>query len=673
MSRARDFPRRVQIARASFWDQGHVPANLVDEAIARSWRRCAEIGLPAKRSPDLEHLAERALAERRERNRLLLTQALPEIESLYEQIANTHSTVLLADDQGLILHSLGDTDFIAKAKRVALEPGAFWNEENQGTNAIGTALVERAPVTVHGSEHYCESNQFLACSAVPILEPCGNALGILDVSGDYRSRQMHTIALVRMSARLIENRLLATRYSDEVVLHFHARPELVGTLGEGIAVFSAAGELLAANRNGQVQLGVDLYAGGRHHFAGLFALPFGVMLGQARRNIQDTLPLVLQNGVRLHARVCVGAALGPGGLAVPGSDIGRKGVVSKRDHKSQITLDVLDLGDACMGTAIAKARKALGKDLPVLIEGETGVGKELFATAIHNSGLRCDKPLVTVNCAAIPENLIEAELFGYEEGAFTGARRKGAIGKIRQAHGGTLFLDEIGDMPLPLQAHLLRVLQEREVTPLGSAKSYPVDILVISATNRRLREEVAAGTFRSDLYYRLNGLLIRLPALRERTDMEQLVRCILLSESENRPPEIAPDVLGIFRRHPWPGNVRQLHNVLHMALVMRDLEPFIRREHLPEDFLDEWEEAEAGEPAFLAPAPEKPARRSLKAIEAAAIKNAIEANDGNISAAARQLGIGRNTLYRRLRDLTPPVQSADVIIPLSERAARSDA
>lgn len=672
MSRARDFPRRVQIARASFWDQGRVPASLVDEAIARSWRRCADIGLPAKRSPDLEHLAERALAERRERNRLLLTQALPEIEGLYEQIANTHSTVLLADDQGLILHSLGDTDFIAKAKRVALEPGAFWNEEHQGTNAIGTALVERAPVIVHGLEHYCESNQFLTCSAAPILDPCGNALGILDVSGDYRSRQMHTIALVRMSARLIENRLLATRYSGDVVLHFHARPELVGTLGEGIAVFSAAGELLAANRNGQVQLGVDPHTGGRHHFAGLFALPFGVMLGQARRNIQDTLPLVLQNGVRVHARVCVGAALGPGGLAVPGSDIGRQGGVSKRDHKSQITLDALDLGDACMRTAIAKASKALGKDLPVLIEGETGVGKELFAAAIHNSGLRRDKPLVTVNCAAIPENLIEAELFGYDEGAFTGARRKGAIGKIRQAHGGTLFLDEIGDMPLQLQAHLLRVLQEREVTPLGSAKSHPVDILVISATNRRLREQVAAGTFRSDLYYRLNGLLIRLPALRERTDIEQLVRRILLSESENRPPELSPDVLQIFRHHPWPGNVRQLHNVLHMALVMRDREPFIRREHLPEDFLDEWEEVEACEPVFSAPASEKPAKRSLKAIEAAAIKNAMEANDGNISAAARQLGIGRNTLYRRLRDLPSPAQSADVIIPPSERAARSD-
>jgi transcriptional regulator with PAS, ATPase and Fis domain len=303
----------------------------------------------------------------------------------------------------------------------------------------------------------------------------------------------------------------------------------------------------------------------------------------------------------------------------------------------------------------------LNRDIPILILGETGTGKELLARAIHCDSERAKQPFVAVNCASIPETLIEAELFGYEEGAFTGARRKGAVGKILQANGGTLFLDEIGDMPLALQAHLLRVLQERQVTPLGSGKSVAVDVSIICATHRNLREMIERQQFREDLFYRLNGLAVRLPALRERGDLMALVRRILDREAPSRHLQVAPEVAECFERYPWPGNVRQLFNVLRTAVVMAGNGPLIEREHLSDDFLaDSITPQQAGmaasapAPAPLAVAPPASApaaasTRSLEEMEMQAIQHAVELAGGNISEASKQLGVSRNTIYRKLR------------------------
>jgi transcriptional regulator with PAS, ATPase and Fis domain len=293
---------------------------------------------------------------------------------------------------------------------------------------------------------------------------------------------------------------------------------------------------------------------------------------------------------------------------------------------------------------VAKTKRVIGRDIPVLIIGETGTGKELFARAIHHEGPRRNCPFVALNCAAIPEGLIESELFGYEEGAFTGAKRKGATGKVLQANGGTLFLDEIGDMPLNLQARLLRVLQDRQVTPLGSSKSYSVDIHVVCATHRKLRELVAGGGFRADLYYRLNGLVIYLPPLRQRGDIGQLVQRLLDRESvRTGPVSVSPDVMSLFESHPWPGNVRQMANLLRAAVAMLEGETVITRAHLSEDFL---EDTRCGPELAAQP---MPLEGDLGSLELAAIRRALEAHGGNVSAAARQLGISRNTLYRKLK------------------------
>ncbi|WP_409526783.1 sigma-54-dependent Fis family transcriptional regulator [Pseudomonas paracarnis] len=288
------------------------------------------------------------------------------------------------------------------------------------------------------------------------------------------------------------------------------------------------------------------------------------------------------------------------------------------------------------GESRAPAERLLEKDIPLLIHGETGVGKEVFVKALHQASSRSRQALIAVNCAAIPAELVESELFGYEKGAFTGANQKGSIGLIRKADKGTLFLDEIGDMPLPTQARLLRVLQERCVQPVGSSEVFPVDLRIISATNRALRELVQAGRFREDLYYRIGGLTLELPPLRERTDKQALFQQLWQQHREpNQWAGLSAEVLRLFEQHPWPGNLRQVSSVLQVALAMAEEQP-IRAEHLPDDFFVD----------LQATVPQSKPEHLDERLD---LSQRLEAVGGNISHLARELGVSRNTLYKRLR------------------------
>ena len=620
--------------------------------IDQSHQRSRSFGIAVDDAPDCSGLAAGQLQGMLEESRLLFQQAAPVMETLYGQIANTHSMVLLTSAQGVVLHSLGDSDFLEKASRVALVPGMDWSEQTKGTNAIGTALIEQAPVTVLGDQHYMRVNQALTCSCAPIFDPHGQVVGALDVTGDHRSHHQHTLALVRMSAQMIENQMFAASFPDAMRLHFHARAEFLGTLVEGIAVFTPDGRFLSANRSAQFQLGLSFAALQAHTFSSLFGLPVS-MLHEWFRTSTAPRQLGLHNGVAVWCR----ARLQPR-TAWQVADVAQ-GIALQAPRRMQLSsLQYLDTGDPQLAAVIHKLRRVVDRDIPVMILGETGTGKDLLAQAIHHDSARARQPFVAVNCASIPESLIEAELFGYEEGAFTGARRKGATGKIVQAHGGTLFLDEIGDMPAHLQARLLRMLQECKVSPLGAAKEVVVDVNVISATHKNLKEMVARGTFREDLYYRLNGLVVRLPALRERTDLELVVKKLLKSlcdEARQGMLDLAPEVMALLRRHHWPGNVRQLHNLLRTAVAMAD-DGVITPAHLPDDFLDELRER--GGPATGAPplgTAEEAVSGSprLQDVTLDAMARMLHQHQGNVSAAARALGISRTTIYRK-RHLLPP-------------------
>ena len=676
------------------------------EFIERAHQRSAALGLSRGEACDSDPMTRSDLNVTLERNHRLYLHAAPAMQMLFEQIVNTESMIVLTDAQGTILHSVGDDDFLARADKVALAPGENWAEHSKGTNAIGTALFEETATLVHAHEHFRHANSFLTCSAAPIFDPRGNMLGVLDVTGDHRGYHQHTMGLVRMSARMIENHWLSDDFNNRLRLHFHSRAEFIGTLLEGIIVVGPDGRVLGSNRGALDHLGLSGGALRMQSVTSLFGTTPAAIYDHFRMPLSAPMHLSLSNGQQFHVSARFDWPSRPIAVsmnraadetqpqtseAVPS----RPAIVAAPNVTRNVTsnatpnatpnagfsgLQYLRTGDAQVDVLVGKIRRILDRDIPLLILGETGTGKELLARAVHHDSARARQAFVAVNCASIPESLIEAELFGYEDGAFTGARRKGAPGRIVQANGGTLFLDEIGDMPQPLQARLLRVLQERCVTPLGSVKAIPVDIAVIGATHRNLREMIERQEFREDLYYRLNGLALRLPALRERSDLEAVSRRILRAERPQDTPDLSNTVRALFKRYTWPGNIRQLANVLRTAAVMSSGEAVITTAHLSDDFLEDVARLDklpasptsakrafadvlavptvddamerAAPPAWMPPpvvAAAPATAQTLEAAEIEMIRSVLKAAGGNISAASKQLGISRNTIYRKLR------------------------
>ena len=573
----RDMGAALRRARQQLIEQGELPTGFAHATVARSWRRCFQAGLaPVGRLPEVPHLSTEQLARVAEQRRELIAHARPVMEYLHTQTRDSGSMVILADDRGLLLQALGDADFLTRAERVALMPGASWAERYRGTNAIGTALAESSAVTVHGAEHYLERNGFLTCAAAPVAAPDGRLLGVLDISGDHRGRHPHTFGLVQAAAQMIENRLFDTYHASGLRLRFHPLAEGIGTLAEGVLAVSEDGWIVGANRSGLQLLGLSSADLGAVPLARVFDVRVDALLAWGARSSLQPMPVGGLHGRRFFVRV----------------EASRRPVVAPlAKAKPQDALAAMDTGDERLAAAIDRARRVLGKNIPLLLQGESGVGKEVFALAVHRSGPRREAPFVAVNCAALPENLIESELFGYVAGAFTGARREGSLGRIREAQGGTLFLDEIGDMPLTLQARLLRVLQEKRVTPLGGGKAIDVDFALVCASHRNLKAEMEAGRFRTDLYYRINGLVLMLPALRERNDFTSLVTRMLDESGGRRDLTLEATVAEAFGRHAWPGNLRQLANVLRTAVALLDEgESVIGWRHLPDDLKAELKE-----------------------------------------------------------------------------------
>jgi transcriptional regulator of acetoin/glycerol metabolism len=628
------------------------------DPVRRSWVRCMDAGLqPEQHLPEVA-TSRSVLSERLEANERLVAYAQPVIENLHQQICRSSSMVLLADNSGMILRSVGDSSFVERATRVSLAPGAIWSEAQMGTNAIGTAIEEQRSVAVFGEQHYLHRNRFLTCISTPILNPLlqplvsdrdaparhDGLLGILDISSDARLTQVHAQALLLTTAETIENRLLDSIADSTLTLRFHCTPEAIGTPLEGIAAFNELGELVAINRRARqlLQQPERLY---RQPFSQLFATPWSSVVDAGLRRTDDILPVHTVGGRAFLARASLrmparprprsGDAAGFGGGAASAGNA----PCNAAAPRSSRTLHGLDLGDTRMAEAIRRAERIVEHDIPLLIQGETGTGKEIFAQAFHATGPRRDGPFVAVNCAAIPATLIEAELFGYVEGAYTGAKSQGARGKLREANGGILFLDEIGDMPLALQAVLLRVLETRRVTPLGGGDEEAIDIALVCASHHPLRDLMTRGTFRADLFFRLSGMTVALPPLRERSDFNALVRKILIEECPRQGIRVSPEALAALTRHAWPGNLRQLRNVLRLAIALLDDSDLLQPEHLPQEITD-------------SPAAGPRGGGSSQSLRAAGIKlvqEVVNRHGGNISAAARELGITRTTLYRKLR------------------------
>ncbi|KAF0867058.1 sigma-54-dependent Fis family transcriptional regulator [Pseudomonas sp. LD120] len=613
--------------------KAHLQGPGSDPSIARSWLRClkdyhldpAQVMAPTV----LEH---GRLLESRERLKDVLQIAGTEMNHLHQQLSGAGHAVLLTDARGVILNCITAPSERKIFEHAGLWLGADWSEAREGTNGIGTCLVERQSLTIHQGEHFRGRHTGLTCSASPVFDPHGELLAVLDVSSARqdmsRQSQFHTMALVNLSAKMIESCYFLRYFENQWLLRFHLQAESVGLFSEGLLAFDGEGRICAVNQSALNLLGHvrgGLLGQPVEHF---FDCSLDELLSRASINASASWPLRTRDGRRLFALLR--------GQPQPVSPPVRQAPIVVVQPKTT----GICLGDEGLQNDFRRASRVFERDVPLLINGETGSGKEAFAKAVHQGSARSDKTFVALNCAAIPESLIESELFGYRGGSFTGARKEGMRGKLQQADGGTLFLDEIGDMPLALQTRLLRVLEDRLVVPIGG-EPQSVNVRIISATHRDLLERVRDGRFREDLYYRLNGLEIALPALRERSDKSQLLDFLLLEEAGGQQVTLDEAARQALLGYEWPGNVRQLRNVLRTLAALcengriglEDLPPLIRQSRT----------APVGEPA--AEAQERP----LDDAERVALLAALEQQRWHMTHTAEQLGVSRNTLYRKLR------------------------
>ncbi len=616
--------------------------------VTESWNRCANRGMsheqrPAPKLADAPHLKE---LERR--NEQLMVSAATEVVPYYQNVlSSSRCLILLADRNATILKSWGDKRVTEAGLTAWFQRGANWQESLCGTNAIGTAVESQAPLQVQRHEHFLKQFRSLIGSAAPVFDANKQLAGVLSVFSDAYLPQAHTLGMVRLLSQSVENRLLRDQFEGSAYqLTLNTTADNFDSPWSGILMCDVAGKILASNQRADQLLATQTVS---RTLDELFTSPGQQILAQPEHG---TIQLVTRGKVRLSARLKHPTEPAPRvsndapTTETPAADSGDASGRSPGDLSS------LEFGDATVRRCADQALKVLQRGLPVLITGETGVGKEVLVKALHRTSERRNEPLVAVNCAAIPPELVESELFGYESGAFTGARAQGSLGLIRKAQKGILFLDEIGEMPLAAQSRLLRVLQERVVTPVGSTESVPVDILLVTATNRPLASRIDSGQFRADLFYRINGLSVQLPPLRQRTDRRALIRDIYRQHRDpGQAEELAPQVLSALENHPWPGNIRQLVNVLRVAIAIADGDD-LEIWHLPEDFLAEFDASAATRqtrPDRADPATsEEPANSADPLAETLQVYRACT---GNVSETARRLAISRNTLYKRLREL----------------------
>ncbi|TPG75066.1 sigma-54-dependent Fis family transcriptional regulator [Pseudomonas arsenicoxydans] len=603
-----------------------------DPSIARSWLRCLEdYHLDPALSIAPTVLEHGRVLESRERLQQVLHIAGNEMTSLHQQLSGAGHAVLLTDARGVILNCVTAPAERKIFERAGLWLGADWSEACEGTNGIGTCLVERQSLTIHQDEHFRGRHTGLTCSASPVFDPHGELLAVLDVSSARhdvsRQSQFHTMALVNLSAKMIESCYFLRYFDNQWLLRFHLQAESVGLFSEGLLAFDGEGRICAVNQSALNLLG--------HIRGGLLGKPVEAffdcsldeLLGRASVNASASWPLRTRDGRSLFA-VLRGQ---PRSIPMP---VVQSPAIAERPRLSGICI-----GDAALQEDFRKSLRVFERDVPLLINGETGSGKEAFAKAVHQASQRAEKAFVALNCAAIPESLIESELFGYRGGSFTGARKEGMRGKLQQADGGTLFLDEIGDMPLALQTRLLRVLEDRQVVPIGGEPE-AVNVRIISATHRNLLDRVQDGSFREDLYYRLNGLEVALPALRDRSDKSQLLDFLLSEEAGGETVVIDGPAREALLGFAWPGNVRQLRNVLRTLAALCD-GGRIGLEDLPAMIRQ-------ARPA-VALTVEEPSEHPLDDAERVALLNALEHTRWHMTHTAEQLGVSRNTLYRKLR------------------------
>ncbi len=649
---------------------GVIKIEALRPVVAASWMRSQQAGVNPRDSMGKMVLTvdqlEVVIKERSE----LIEVARPFMSSLYEFVAGSDFIVTISDEYGRILEVTGDESALRRGAEVNVLPGSSRAENDVGTNGIGTALATETPVQISGEEHYCKQFHTWTCSAAPIRDSNGKIIGALQMSGPSSKTHLHTLGMVVAAIEAIEAQMKINRKVRELTVLNNNLTKMFQITSDGIVLVNTEGIILKTNSAASRMLGLSTTEPCRTPFTQMVSKPHYLKEMVTFGKAFDDIEMMVETANRRVQCLVSGKAIHDE------SDSIREGIISfnptKRINKlisrysgSYATFRFEDIigQDDRLRQAIELGKLAAESDSNVLICGESGTGKEMFAQSIHNNSKRADGPFVPINCGAIPRELIGSELFGYEEGAFTGAAKGGRPGKFELASGGTLFLDEIGDMPIEQQIALLRILQDKMVTRIGGDHMTEVDVRIICASNKDLKREVAKGNFRQDLYYRLNVIYLFLPPLRERPNDIPLLFNFFLSKAIAHLGvnicEIDPDVVDCLTAYKWPGNARELQNVVE-RMVNIATDGRIGIEHVPDEILHPGQTERIPTP-FSQRLQESEAisfhkhrariRQSVEERQREELLYLLEKHNDNITQVANALDVSRNTIYRRMRKL----------------------
>lgn len=640
--------------------------NTLKKEIADSWKRCYKMKVDPYDGFGHLPLTKIEFANLLAKKKVLLDVARPLMEKLYRFVAGSGFLVMLSDEDGFIMDVLGDKDSFWEAEKLGFAKGVNWSEEQVGTNAIGTAIKLGRPIQVSGAEHYCIKHHKWTCSAAPIFDSDGKMTGILNISGPCQESHLHTLGMAVSAAEAITVQMRIQHKNHELNIINSRMQNVFENMSDGVIILDKYGVIRQINPAAEKIL--------ERSAAKVEKLSISEVIPVTAKTLEmvnlgkdyDDVEVTIQTE---HGAVCCVVSGKPiydergqvsGGVIIINPIKKIKNLVNRYSgaHATFHFQDIIGQ-DRRFLQAIQIALAAADKSSNVLLQGESGTGKELFAQSIHNSSSRAHGPFVAVNCGAIPRELLSSELFGYVEGAFTGAKRGGRPGKFELASGGTLLLDEIGEMPLGKQVSLLRAIQEKEITRVGDNKVIPVDVRIICATNKNLQKEVEKGNFRQDLYYRLNVISITLPPLRERTEDIALLFNHFLKDIcqklEIIPPEVDITVWKYLMQYDWPGNVRELQNVVERIINVTNGKK-ITPEYLPAELLNKnsiclpkQSYISTQEFTFSVGEEREKKKRAYYDLEKQEIINLLGQYGGNISRIAKEMGISRNTLYRKLK------------------------
>jgi len=621
---------------------GPVDLGIVCPVILESWQRCKAKGVDPYLTEIPVVLEGRQLEEVRGKNSELIEISRPFMEHLYGFVKGSNFVVALSDTKGFLIELVGDDDVLESVKRGDFVIGSCWSEEVAGSNGVGTVLMLGNPLQIVGCEHYCINSRRWTCSGAPIHNADGLVVGAIDMTGPYEKANPHTLGMVVASAHAIENefRLRKALAESEVARSFQRT--VISSIPEAIIALDRNGTISLMNNNALKTFG------DRFIDSDISALwsrnPNLVQMIRDHDSLTDVeVRISFKNYYSDFMLTCnpILSSNKVNGKIIILTEIKRARTFAARmmGAKAKFRFEDVIGADSEFMETVRQAQIAVRISSNVLLLGESGTGKDVFAQAIHNSSCRQDGPYVAINCAAIPRDLISSELFGYADGAFTGSRKGGSQGKFELADGGTIFLDEIGETPLELQAALLRVIEDKSIVRIGGTKVITVNVRIVSATNKNLKEEVRKGGFREDLYYRLNVFTIRMVPLRKRKDdIPLLVDSFLKNIGRSMGKDILSiddKVIDLFMKYHWPGNVRELQNVLerminvaHTSMLTFDL--------VPQDIIDAVQAEDVQ--SEIEP---------LGMMERDSITKLIGSNLSKKDI-AKKLGISRSTLYRKL-------------------------